>query len=332
MRRIIFALVGALIAAFVAVYFYSGDWRAILSTATSATWPGNDGSDFPAARRQFKTALSFPAGDREPVAPPPPKIFRVVSYPSAVGPLPAYLTPDPKDGMKRPAIIWITGGDCNSIGEMWLPADPKNDQTAAAFREAGLVMMAPSLRGGNTNPGREEGFAGEIDDIVAAADFLAKQPYVDPTRIYLGGHSTGATLVLLTAEASDRFRAVFAFGPRDAATDHQLFDGTDLSKLGSQELLLRTGAYWLASVRKPLFVLEGSGVGLMSTTNIDALKRMRQKSRNPNIIFLPVEGADHFTILAPVTKIVAQKILQDVGPTSAIRLTEAELAAPFAAR
>jgi hypothetical protein len=37
---------------------------------------------------------------------------------------------------------------------------------------------------------------------------------------------------------------------------------------------------------------------------------MRQKSKNPNIVFLPVEAAGHFTILAPVTKIVAQKILQ----------------------
>ena len=30
--------------------------------------------------------------------------------------------------------------------------------------------------------------------------FLAKQDYVDPKRIYLGGHSTGGTLALLTAE------------------------------------------------------------------------------------------------------------------------------------
>ena len=332
MRRIIQALVGALIAVFAGVFVYGGDWRGILSTATAATWPENDGSDFPAARRQFRTALSFPTDNTSPIAPPPPKIFRVVNYRSAVGPLPAYLTPDPKDGKKHPAIIWIAGGDCNSIGEMWLPADPRNDQTAAAFREAGLVMMAPSLRGGNTNPGRKEGFAGEIDDVVAAADFLAQQAYVDPTRIYLGGHSTGATLVLLTAEASDRFRAVFAFGPRDAATAHRIFGGTDLGKLDPRELLLRTGAYWLASVHKPLFVLEGTGTGLLSTTNIDALKRMRQKSKNPNIVFLPVESADHFTILAPVTKVVAQKILQDAGPTSTIRLTEAELAAPFARR
>ncbi len=74
-------------------------------------------------------------------------------------------------------------------------------------------MMFPSLRGGNNNPGQIEGFFGEIDDILAAAEFLAQQPYLDPDRIYLGGHSTGGTLVFLVAEASGRFRAVFAFGP-----------------------------------------------------------------------------------------------------------------------
>ena len=41
-------------------------------------------------------------------------------------------------------------------------------------------MMFPSLRGGNDNPGAKEGFLGEVDDVIAAADFLAKQPYVDP--------------------------------------------------------------------------------------------------------------------------------------------------------
>lgn len=56
-------------------------------------------------------------------------------------------------------------------------------------------MMFPSLRGGNDNPGVKEGFLAEVDDVLAAADFLGKQNYVDPGRIYLGGHSTGGTLV-----------------------------------------------------------------------------------------------------------------------------------------
>src|SRR5436305_720847 len=131
----------------------------------------------------------------------------------AIGPTAAYLSPDPRDGKKHPAIIWITGGDCNSIGDVWTPEPRDNDQTAAAYRKAGILMMFPSLRGGNVNPGVREGFLGEVDDVLAAADFLAQQTYVEPGRIYLGGHSTGGTLVLLVAECSDRFRAVFSFGP-----------------------------------------------------------------------------------------------------------------------
>lgn len=148
---------------------------------------------------------------------------------------------------------------------------------AAAFRQAGLVLMVASLRGGNDNPGQKQGFAGEIDDVVAAGGFLALQPYVDPAPVYLGGHSTGGTMVLLTAEASDRFRAVFAFGPRARAEDHRQFDQVDFAKLDP-----------------PLFVLEGSGEGLLSVSNIDALEWMRQKSLNPNIAFLPVTGATPF--------------------------------------
>ena len=30
----------------------------------------------------------------------------------------AYLTPDPKDGAKHPAIVWITGGDYSTIGDV----------------------------------------------------------------------------------------------------------------------------------------------------------------------------------------------------------------------
>lgn len=110
----------------------------------------------------------------------------------------------------------MTGGDCNSIDALDdpdHPADLANEHAAAApYRKAGLVTMFPSLRGGNTSPGRREGFFGEVDDLIAAAQWLARQDYVDPERIYLGGHSTGGTLALLVAESTDRFRAVFALG------------------------------------------------------------------------------------------------------------------------
>src|SRR5690242_291499 len=168
------------------------------------------------ARKGFATKLARRPTDKEPAPEPPRGLFRKVRYDAPPGKLAAYLTPDPGDGRKHPAIIWITGGDCNSIDEgCWKEGLPSNDQSASAFRKAGIVMMFPSLRGGNDNPGVKEGFLGEVDDVLAAANYLAGQDFVDPKRIYLGGHSTGGTMALLTAESSDRFRAVFSFGPVD---------------------------------------------------------------------------------------------------------------------
>jgi len=128
------------------------------------------------ARRGFKSRLTPRESARQPVPEPPPNVFRLVRYESAPGKLAAYLTPDPADGKKHPAIVWITGGDCKTIDEgVWRDADRSNDQTAAAFRKAGIVMMFPSLRGGNDDPGVNEGFLGEVDDVLAATDYLAGQ-------------------------------------------------------------------------------------------------------------------------------------------------------------
>jgi dipeptidyl aminopeptidase/acylaminoacyl peptidase len=270
------------------------------------------------ARRGFVTRPGGQQPPSEPVPQPPPEVFRLIKYPSAVGPLSAYLTPDPGDGKKHPAIVWITGGDCNSIGDVWSRAPRSNDQTAAAYRAAGIVMMFPSLRGGNDNPGRREGFLGEVDDVIAAAGYAAAQPYVDPTRIYLGGHSTGGTLAMLVAETSDRFRAVFAFGP---AADVRGYGGQFVYHQPGpdEETLFRSPVYWLHSVRSPLFVIEGTG------GNIDSLREMQSKSTNPQVRFVTVSGADHFQVLAPANEAIAAKIVADTGPNPAITLTEQDL-------
>ncbi|HWE39060.1 MAG TPA: prolyl oligopeptidase family serine peptidase [Isosphaeraceae bacterium] len=270
------------------------------------------------ARRGFQTKLARRESANEPVEQPPEGVFQVVRYTSPAGELPAYLTPDPGDGKKHPAIIWITGGDCNTIGDVWSKADPKNDQTAAAYREAGLVMMFPSLRGGNQHPGPREGFLGEVDDVLAAADYLAKQTYVDPKRIYLGGHSTGGTLALLVAESTDRFRAVFAFGPVDSPNNYP-DQYVPFNRLDDKELAVRSPDRWLSSVACPTFVLEGT------LGNLFALREMARVSRNPLLHFHEIEGADHFNALGPTNKLIASKILKDDGPTTNLEFTADEL-------
>jgi hypothetical protein len=271
------------------------------------------------ARAGFVSRIVADQEPGGPVPEPPAGVFERVEYRSPAGSLAAYVTPDPGDGQKHPAIVWITGGDCNSIGEVWEPAEPGSDQTAAAYREAGIVMMFPSLRGGNSQGGHREGFLGEIDDVIAAAKALAKRPYVDPDRIYLGGHSTGGTLAMLVAESTDRFRAVFAFGPVDRISRYGGNFVYHANGGDPKEDLLRSPENWLDSVKRPLFVIEGSD------GNSVALRAMREKNTNGRIQFVEVEGQDHFGILGPANAVIASKILADTGAASGITLQAGEL-------
>ncbi len=85
------------------------------------------------ARKGFKTTLT--RTDRTPAQPPPPPagVFQLVRYDAAPGKMAAYVSPDPKDGRKHPAIVWITGGDCNSIDEgSWRTARPRTTRRRAS--------------------------------------------------------------------------------------------------------------------------------------------------------------------------------------------------------
>ncbi len=274
------------------------------------------------ARRGFASDL-LPPGPAEPPPPvPPPGAFELVTYRSPVGPLPAYLSTHPSDDGadgRRPGIVWVGGGDSASLGAVWEPAPPENDQTAAAFPAAGIVTLYPSLRGGHGNPGRREGFLGEVDDVLAAAAFLKARSDVDPGRVHLGGHSTGGTLAMLAAAAAEpgTFRATFAFGP---VADVRGYGGDFLYHRDpddDREALVRSPLYWLADVPDPLFAIEGAG----TPGNADSLDAMRQLNGNPRVRFLTVPGRDHFDVLAPATAAIADAILADDGPTCDIALT-----------
>lgn len=272
-----------------------------------------------AEARAGRPTQSVGLGGGEPVPKPPGKLFRLIAYPAQPGDLAAYVTPNPGDGRRHPAIIWITGGDANSIGDVWSPAPADDDQTARAFREAGIVTMYPSLRGGNSNPGHREAGYGEVNDILAAADWLAAQDYVDPERIYLGGHSTGGTFALLTAECSGRFRAVFAFGPvSDVDRDYAGFLGIDTTD--PRELTLRSPGRWLAGIASPTFVFEGD-----HDANTWDLRALRAANSNPWAHFYIVPRASHFSILAPATALIARKINADVAQRFNIAFEQAEL-------
>jgi len=264
--------------------------------------------NLPEARRGFVTALTVNKKDTAPV-PQPPAGFELVHYRAPLGDFPAYVTAPPPGGGRHPAILWLAGGFSNSIGDTpWAPATPDNDQSVRAFARAGIITMYPSLRGGNGNSGYNECFYGEVDDVLAAGRYLASRPDVDPAHVYLGGHSTGATLALLAAESSSGFRAVFAFGAVPTVTSYGA-ENLPFSPASRKEVYLRSPALYQGSIETPTYLFEGAE----APGNVDVLRRMCLLCTNPKLHFYEVPGANHFSELAPVTPLVAAQIARDQG-------------------
>ena len=293
----------------------------MLAAASFAHAPARAEQNLQEARAGHKTVLIKLIRDSVRPPAPPPEVLKLVKYRSPAGDLAAYLSPDPRDGLKRAAIIWIVGGFDNGISSTaWTKADPANDQSASVFREFGIVTMYPSLRGGSGNPGQVESFYGEVDDVLSAARYLAAQPYVDPKRIYLGGHSTGGTLALLTAESTDRFRAVFSFGLVGAAADYGArllaFDVLD-----EEENRLRSPIHYLSAIRSPTFIIEGRD----RPSNLISVRQLRQQNPPPTVTFVEVQNTSHFSVLAPMSRLLAGKIIEDMEaqPNIAISFVEA---------
>ncbi|MDX2299019.1 MAG: prolyl oligopeptidase family serine peptidase [Xanthomonadaceae bacterium] len=264
---------------------------------------------FAQARHGFETTVAIHDEHSIPLPQPPARLFVRSDYKNPQNyMLPGFVSPDPGDGQRHPAIIWLTGGDSNSLSDFWTPGPDQNDQSARAFREAGLIMAFPTLRGGNGQRSPKQAMLGEVDDVLAAAAQLARLSYVDPERIYLGGHSTGATLALLTAEMKTPFKAVFALGPVTRVERYPAsLLGVDFAQLAPMESKLRSPIHWLDGIAQPTYVIEGSEPP-GNATELDALCAA---SRNPMLHCIRVPGADHFSAIRPVTRLIAGKLATD---------------------
>ena len=253
---------------------------------------------------QITTALQHGARAAiKPMPQPPASLFVPMSYTSGSLQLKAFVTPPPGDGRKLPLMVWLTGGETNTLGNFWTEGPAENDQSAAAFRKAGMAMLFPALRGGNDNPGQQEYFWGEVQDVAAAILQAAQLPYIDASRIYLGGHSTGGTLALLTAAAGLPVQGVFAFGPVDDISSYDW--PIRWSLLSVDERKLRSPMYWLHGVKSPTWIIEGS----KRPSNISSLENLCAGRKSEQVHCVTVHGSDHFSVLQPLTRKIASQLV-----------------------
>lgn len=110
------------------------------------------------------------------------------------------------------------------------------------FLDSGFAVMTPTFRGENGNTGNFELFYGEVDDALAAVDWLQKQDGIDKDKIFIFGHSTGGAIAELTSLSNKK--GVLLSGSSGALYPPQIFFSLaniapfDLNN--KKEILLRT--------------------------------------------------------------------------------------------
>ncbi|QTA90900.1 alpha/beta hydrolase family protein [Desulfonema magnum] len=242
------------------------------------------------------------------------KGVRTIKYTSGNNKLSAYLyIPPETDKKKLPAIVWAHGGFGGIGPSLFEEQSPSNDQSVMQFVDAGMVVMTPSWRGENDNPGKFELFYGEVNDLLSAAGYLKTIDIVDQSRIYLGGHSTGGTLALLVAVAPNNLRAIFSFGGApdilSVVSNGEGYGNTPFNYKNKKESYLRSAINYVSDIKTKTFYFEG-----LSSYAGYALK-MNELASNYGVPFKAYifPNGDHFNILYPLKRLIVKKIEEDKG-------------------
>lgn len=179
--------------------------------------------------------------------------------------------------------------------------------------------MAPMLRAENGNPGDFEFFYGEVNDLIAAGDYLANVSYVDKDRIFLCGHSVGGTLSMLTSMMPSKYRAISSFS--GSSNQEIFFNNIETIKpfdsRTKKETELRSPIIYADSVIKPLFVF----VGDQESFFLDMSKNfVEEVKKNGGICELNVVRGDHLSAIPEEVRLSTTKFkkIEDYEAISAI--------------
>jgi dipeptidyl aminopeptidase/acylaminoacyl peptidase len=253
--------------------------------------------DYAKVRSQFRTKLTRKGPSPQPgPAVKPPAGVSEIEYVSGKLRLKAWVNRPADKDRKHPAVLFLHGGFAFGAPDDWDVSQP--------YRDAGFVVLTPMLRGENGQPGAFSFYYDEVDDVLAAAEYLRQQPYVDANRLYLAGPSAGGTLVLLAAMTSKHFRAAASFS---AMPDQVLFCKhakgarrdvpTDITDL--KELQVRSPLAYAASLKCPTRIFYGSKEPYLFATS--RMTGQVAKAKGLDVEAVEVEG-DHGTSVPPAIK------------------------------
>jgi dipeptidyl aminopeptidase/acylaminoacyl peptidase len=163
------------------------------------------------------------------------------------------------------------------------------------------VVMTPTLRGENGLPGSYSMFYNEVEDVLAAAETLAKLPYVDSNRLYISGHGVSGTLTLLAALTSNRFRAAASFSgsPDQVAWSRGQPELVPFDPKDNEEFRMRSPLAFARSFKCPVRIFYGSQEFLFASSSQKTAKLAKAAGADVEAISVP---GDHFSMVDPAMR------------------------------
>lgn len=237
--------------------------------------------------------------------------YRKLDYASTDGlRIPAYLfKPLAMPAGKVPAVIYAHGGQHGQFRSRMVPR-------LAEFVRRGYVVLAPDYRSssGYTREFHDAADYGgrEIDDMLAARDFLAAMPGVDAQRIAIIGESHGGYNTLMAlARAPERFAAgVDFFGPTDLVWRLTASPGENPNaEPGDREVFARmvgrsideapelyrarSPRYLATASGPPLLILHGDKDAIVSIRESAWMAEALEKAGRKNFSFHVIHDGQH---------------------------------------
>ena len=222
---------------------------------------------------------------------PLPANVSLVDYKSDGRSLSAWLfRPEDGKGERRPALVYLHGGFAFGAGDF---------DDCRPFVEAGFVVLCPTFRGENGNPGDFEMMFGEVDDAAEAVRWLARQEYVDPQGVFVFGHSSGGVISAILSLYGDlpvrhTGSAGGLYGPDlfDAMTTTVPFDRRD-----GREAKMRVFIGNIRWMKRPHYAYAGMADSFMKGDTAEG----EAKAADAPLIVVELAG-DHHSTLNPAMR------------------------------
>ncbi len=212
-----------------------------------------------------------------------PKSAKEVFYKSGELKLKSWISTNADIG-KNPAIVFLHGGFAFSETD-WDDIKP--------FTDAGYIVMIPMLRGENSNPGNFEAFYGEVDDAIAAGQYLQSLPSVDKDQVFIAGHSVGGILTTLVSERSSPFKAAASLSAY-FNIGHWLERYPVVNAKSPLEVALRDPLEHIGSLNIPLLLCAEDGNQFKISNSF--YKKAKQQNKTISIYKSP---GDHMSMVKP---------------------------------